>query len=38
MKKRTDLEILEGPRAMSFDGQGNLSPLKIHGGGRKADL
>jgi hypothetical protein len=38
MKKRTDLEVLEGPRPMSFDSQGNLSPLKVHGGGRKADL
>jgi len=38
MKKRTDLEVLEGPRPMSFDRQGNLSPLKVHGGGRKGDL
>jgi hypothetical protein len=38
LKKRSDLEILEGPKPMSFDGQGNLHPLKVHGGGRKADL
>jgi hypothetical protein len=38
LKKRADLEVLEGPKPMSFDGQGNLHPLKIHGGGRKADL
>jgi hypothetical protein len=38
MKKRPDLEVLEGPRPMSFDNQGNLSPMKVHGGGRKADL
>ncbi len=38
MKKRSDLEVLEGPRPMSFDGQGNLHPLKVHGGGRKADF
>jgi hypothetical protein len=38
MKKRTDLEVLEGPKPMSFDSQGNLPPLKVHGGGRKADL
>jgi hypothetical protein len=38
MKKRTDLEVLEGPKPMSFDSQGNLPPLKVHGGGRKADF
>jgi hypothetical protein len=38
LKKRSDLEILEGPRPMAFDGQGNLLSLKVHGGGRKADL
>ncbi len=38
MKKRKDLEVLEGPKPMSFDSQGNLSLLKVHGGGRKADL
>jgi hypothetical protein len=38
LKKRSDLEILEGPQPMTFDGQGNLHPLKVHGGGRKADL
>ena len=38
LKKRSDLEILGGPQPMSFDGQGNLPALKVHGGGRKADL
>jgi hypothetical protein len=38
LKKRSDLQLLEGPRPMSFDGQGNLPPLKVQGGGRKADL
>jgi hypothetical protein len=38
IKKRSDLEVLEGPKPMSFDGQGNLHPLKVHGGGRKADF
>jgi hypothetical protein len=38
LKKRSDLEILDGPQPMSFDGQGNLPALKVHGGGRKADL
>lgn len=37
LRKRSDLEILEGPRPMSFDGQGNLLPLVVHGT-RKADL
>jgi len=37
LSKRSDLEILEGPRSMSFDGQGNLLPLVVHGT-RKADL
>ena len=26
MKKRPDLEVLEGPKPMSFDSQGNLLP------------
>jgi hypothetical protein len=38
IQKRSDLEILEGPQPLSFDVQGNLHPLKVHGGGRKADL
>jgi hypothetical protein len=38
LKKRADLELLEGPKPMSFDGRGNLHPLHIHGGGRKGDL
>jgi len=37
MKKRPDLEILEGPKPMPFDRQGNLLPLVVHGT-RKADL
>jgi len=35
---RKDLEILEGPKPMVFDGQGNLSALVVHGGGRKGDM
>jgi hypothetical protein len=38
LKKRADLEILEGARPMSFDSQGNLTPLIVHGGARKGDL
>jgi hypothetical protein len=38
MKKRPDLEVLEGPRPMFFDRQGNLLPLIVHGGSRKGDL
>ena len=38
MKKRRDLEILEGPKPMAFDRQGNLLPLIIHGSARKGDL
>ena len=34
---RPDLEILEGPRPMSFDAGGNLVPLVVHGADRKAD-
>ncbi len=36
--KRKELEILEGPTPMVFDGQGNLPALVVHGGGRKGDL
>jgi hypothetical protein len=38
LKKRSDLEILEGPKPMAFDRRGNLLPLIIHGGARKGDL
>ena len=38
LKKRSDLEILEGPKPMAFDRQGNLLPLIIHGSARKGDL
>ena len=34
---RPDLEILEGPRPMSFDDRGNLVPLVVHGADRKGD-
>ncbi|HBB17906.1 MAG TPA: [Fe-S]-binding protein [Syntrophus sp. (in: bacteria)] len=34
---RRDLEILEGPRPMSFDAQGNLVPLIVNGAARKGD-
>jgi hypothetical protein len=34
---RPDLEILEGPRPMSFDARGNLVPLVVHGAARKGD-
>jgi hypothetical protein len=37
LKERADLEILEGPKALSFDGRGNLLPLVVHGA-RKGDL
>jgi len=37
LSKRSDLEILEGPQPMPFDGRGNLLPLVVHGT-RKADL
>jgi hypothetical protein len=37
IKKRPDLEVLEGPKPMAFDRQGNLLPLVVHGT-RKADL
>ena len=38
LKKRTDLEVLEGHKPMPFDRQGNLLPLIIHGATRKGDL
>jgi hypothetical protein len=38
LKKRSDLEILEGPRPMAFDPRGNLLSLIIHGSARKGDL
>jgi hypothetical protein len=38
LHKRSDLKVLEDPKSMSFDAQGNLTPLIVHGGGRKADL
>lgn len=34
---RPDLEILEGPRPMSFDDRENLVPLVVHGADRKRD-
>ena len=38
LKKRPDLEVLEGPKPMAFDRQGNLLPLIIHGAARKGDI
>lgn len=38
MRQRSDMEVLEGPRPMSFDGQGNLLPLIVHGAARKGDF
>ncbi len=38
LRNRSDLEVLEGPQPMSFDKQGNLLPLLVHGGARKGDL
>ena len=35
---RPDLEILEGPRPMSFDAEGNLTALAVHGPARKGDI
>ena len=35
---RPDLEILEGPRPMSFDDGGNLVPLLVHNANRKGDI
>jgi len=37
LKKRSDLEVLDGPRPMPFDAQGNLLPLIVHGA-RKGDI
>lgn len=37
-QKRPELEVLEGPRPMFFDAQGNLPPLVVHGSARKGDL
>ncbi|MBI5969042.1 MAG: DUF2088 domain-containing protein [Deltaproteobacteria bacterium] len=37
LKERSDLQILDGPKPMPFDAQGNLLPLVVHGT-RKADL
>ncbi|MCX5910035.1 MAG: [Fe-S]-binding protein, partial [Deltaproteobacteria bacterium] len=37
LDQRKDLEVLEGPKPMAFDGQGNLLPLRVHGT-RKGDL
>ncbi|MBU2055255.1 MAG: nickel-dependent lactate racemase [Proteobacteria bacterium] len=34
---RPDLEILEGPRPVSFDARGNLVTLAVHGAARKGD-
>lgn len=36
--QRSDLQVLEGPKAMPFDSQGNLASLAVHGGARKADF
>ncbi len=38
LKKRPDLQILEGPHPMVFDTRGNLPSLVVHGGARKGDL
>jgi hypothetical protein len=38
LKKRSDLQILDGPRPMAFDDRGNLSALVAHAGERKGDL
>jgi hypothetical protein len=35
--KRSDLEILESPRPISFDARGNLLPLVVNGAARKGD-
>ena len=37
LHQRSDLEILDSPKPMSFDGRGNLLPLIVHGT-RKGDL
>lgn len=36
--RRPDLEILEGPHALSFDVRGNLVPLVVDGADRKGDV
>jgi hypothetical protein len=36
--KRSDLEVMEGPKPMSFDPRGDLLPLRVHGGSRKGDI
>ena len=36
-RQRSDLEVLDGPKPMAFDDQGNLIPLVVHGT-RKADI
>jgi hypothetical protein len=38
LKKRADLEILDGPKPMAFDARGNLASLIVHGGARKGDM
>lgn len=38
VRKRPDLEILEGPNPMIFDAQSNLPALKVKGVIRKADI
>lgn len=38
LKKRPDLEILEGPKPLAFDQKGNLLPLLVHGAARQGDL
>lgn len=38
MRRKPGLEILEGPKPMVFDAQGNLPPLVVHGAARKGDL
>jgi hypothetical protein len=38
LNKRSDLQILEGPKPLPFDAQGNLTPLIVQGGARKGDL
>jgi hypothetical protein len=37
MSRRSDLQVLEGPRPLAFDSLGNLTSLVVHGGARKAD-
>jgi uncharacterized protein (DUF362 family) len=36
--KRSDLEVMEGPKPMPFDPRGDLLPLPVHGGARKGDI